>query len=90
MRAEDCFLRYVVHRDRNAEHGSQGDQIRSDMTMYEGSVVCSPVCHHTVNISKRFLTGRARNEPGRRPGAPPPPDSSSNAHPKTMIFCSDS
>ena len=41
MRAEDCFLRYVVHRDRNAEHGSQGDQIRSDMTMYEGSVVCS-------------------------------------------------
>ena len=48
MWAEDCFLRYVVHRDRNAEHGSQGDQIRSDMTMYEGSVVCSPVCYHTV------------------------------------------
>ena len=52
-RTVDFFLRHIVHADRNTEHGSQSDEIGTDVAVVEGTVICTPVGHDAVNIGKR-------------------------------------
>lgn len=52
MPAENFLLRYIVHADRNTQHGTQGNQIGTYMSVADGSVVGSPVVHNIKALLK--------------------------------------
>ncbi len=67
-RAEDLLLGHVVHVDRDAQAGSQADQVGADVAVAISAVVGAPGVHHGIDIPEGTFTGQARGEPGRRPG----------------------
>lgn len=50
VRTEDFFLRNIMHGYRDSEHGSEGQDVRSDMSINRSAVVCAPVRHHLVHV----------------------------------------
>ena len=58
-----------MHANGNAEHRGEGDQVGTDVTVADRTVVGAPVIHHLVGIFKR----RARDAVAarRKPGAGP-------------------
>src|SRR5690554_4392289 len=62
-----CF-RHVVHADRNSQHGAEGYQVGSYMTIADCSMVCSPSCHDLIDILERtILSICSRHEPSGGP-----------------------
>ena len=44
-----------MHTYRNPQDRSQGDHIRPDMTVGYGTVICTPMRHHRINIPEMVL-----------------------------------
>ena len=59
---------YVVHADGNAQDAGQGDQVRADVAVADGAVVCAPGGHHRVDVLEGAGAGEAGDEPGGGPG----------------------
>ncbi len=51
----DFFIRHIVHGNRNAQHGSQCDQISSHMAIYGDAMVRTPIGHNAVHIPEGTL-----------------------------------
>ena len=64
---EDFFFRYVVHTNRNSQHRAHGDQICSDMSIGNCSMVSSPVVHHIVSGLECAFSCTSRCKPGTWP-----------------------
>ena len=58
---------HIVHIYRNAQHGAEGKQVGPNVSIAECAVICTPVCHDTVNILKRTLSCQPRRNPRSRP-----------------------
>ena len=56
-RSEHFLIRYIVHANRDTEHRCERDQISADMAIADRTMVCTPVSHHIIDISKRPFTG---------------------------------
>ena len=56
-----------MHADRDPEHGSQRDQVGTDMTVVERAVVGAPVGHHRIHILELAFAREVRHEIGGRP-----------------------
>ena len=66
--SENFIFGHIVHTHRNSQHGGQCHQIRSNMTIGDGSMIRPPVCHDRIGIFKSALTGQAGRKPSRGPG----------------------
>ena len=66
-RTEDVFFIYVVHAYRNTKHRGQCNQVGTDMSVADGTVVGSPVVHNGIYIAECRFVAQARNKPSRRP-----------------------
>ena len=66
-RTEDIFFFHVVHADGDAEHRAESDDICTDMTIGDRSVVGAPAIHDIVSGFKSTFTSDSGGEPGARP-----------------------
>jgi len=68
--SEDLFLRNVVHANGDSEHRAESDEISTDVTVADGTVVSAPVVHYVVSglEGAAFLTVATRSEPSAGPG----------------------
>ena len=59
-----------MHTNGDAQHGAQGDQVGTDVTIADGTVVGTPVVHDIVCglEGAAFLAIAARSKPGAGPG----------------------
>ena len=62
------LIRYIVHADRDPEHGCQGHQPGAKVTIGEGSMIGSPVGHYRIDIPEVPFPGEAWHKPGGWPG----------------------
>ena len=60
--------RDIVHRNRDAQHAGQCNEVSTHMAVNGHAMVGTPVCHNAVHIGERTLSGQARAEPCGRPG----------------------
>ena len=67
MRTEDLLLVQVVHRDRDSQHGGQGNQVLADVAVHKRAVVGAPVGHDGVNVGEGALAGELGSKPGGGP-----------------------
>ena len=64
VRAVDVGVCDVVERNGDTEHTCKRDNVCTDVTACECSVVCAPVSHYGVDVLEGVYIGAsARNEP---------------------------
>ncbi|MEN9991533.1 MAG: hypothetical protein RLZZ224_1235 [Verrucomicrobiota bacterium] len=66
--AEDLLFADVVHVDGDAQHGSERNQVGTDVAVADRAVVGSPVVHDRVGIAEGTLAGEAWGKPRGGPG----------------------
>ena len=59
-----------MHANGNTQHGAQGNQVGTDVTVADGAVVGTPVVHYIVSglEGAAFLAVTAGGEPSAGPG----------------------
>ena len=63
-RTEDIFLRYIVHANRDSQHRAHCDQICTDVSVGDCTVVSTPVVHNIVcTLECTVFAIASRNEP---------------------------
>ena len=61
-----------MHTNWNSQHGSQGDEIGSDVAIRKRTVIGTPVGHDRIHITEGSLPSEPGYEPGGRPGGTGP------------------
>ena len=61
--AEKRAPRHVVHVNGNAQHGGERDQIRANVAIADGAMVCAPGVHHGIDVAEHALARQLRRKP---------------------------
>ena len=56
--AIDLLGRDIVHRDRDAQHAGERNEVSTHMAVNGHAMVGTPVCHNAVHIGERTLSVR--------------------------------
>src|SRR5690606_38529146 len=61
--AEHTFGIYIMHTNWYSQHRCECNEVATDMSVADRSVVRTPIRHHRIDIFKCSLTGQIRDKP---------------------------
>ena len=52
-RAEDTVILNIVHTHRNTEYRTKSDEVGTNMSVGNRTMICAPAVHHRIDILER-------------------------------------